>query len=303
MPELPEVETIKRSLNQHVLGQTIQAIEIRLPKLFRGNHKDVVGSKIDEIARRAKMLIWKLSNGKYLLFHLKMTGQMLYVEQQSAVSHQQSAKLKAESRELGADEVIAGGGHPDSAYLKQPPHEFTHVIFTLDKGHLYFNDLRQFGWIKVLDEASLKEEVAKLGPEIDWPEFNFDYFALAMEKKARTKIKTVLMFQDLIAGIGNIYSDEILFVASILPTRPAGSLNKLELKRIYNSIPKVIALALKHGGTSLKDYRRLDGSQGNYLHFANVYHRTGLPCRTCGKAIERTVVNGRSAHFCPNCQK
>src|SRR3989338_8150252 len=122
MPELPEVETIKRSLNKAIIGQTINDIEIRDHKLFRGKRHDILGAKIEEIARRAKMLIWKLSNGKYLLFHLKMTGQMLYVEQQSAVSHQQSAKLKAESRELGADEVIAGGGHPDSAYLKQPPH-------------------------------------------------------------------------------------------------------------------------------------------------------------------------------------
>ena len=306
MPELPEVETIKRSLNTFVLGQTIQAIEVRLPKLFRGHREDVIGSKIIDIERRAKMLVWKLSNGKYLLVHLKMTGQLLYVEQQSGVSHQPSADSKrpiADSRKPIADEVIAGGGHPDSAYLKKPPHEFTHIIFTLDKGRLYFNDLRQFGWIKILDEKELRREVSKLGPEIDWPEFTFNYFVGALKRKPRTKIKSVLMEQSLIAGIGNIYSDDTLFKAKILPTRLVKNLSDAELRQIYDSIEPVLELAIKHGGTSLKDYRRLDGTQGDYLHYAQVYHRTGQPCRICQTPIERTVVNGRSAPFCPTCQK
>ena len=283
MPELPEVETIKRSLNKAIIGQTIDDIEVRDYKLFRGKRHDILGAKIEEIERRAKMLVWKLSNGKYLLFHLKMTGQMLY--------------------DSNDHKLIAGGGHPDSVYLKRPPHEYTHVIFTLDKGHLYFNDLRKFGWIKVLDEENLKQEVSKLGPEIDWPEFTFEYFVKAVNRKARTKIKSVLMEQSLIAGIGNIYSDETLFMAKILPTRLVKDLSEHELRSIYDSIKPVLELAIKHGGTSLKDYRRLDGSQGDYLHFANVYHRNGEPCKVCDTKIERIVVNGRSAHFCPDCQK
>ena len=283
MPELPEVETIKRSLNKAIIGQTIDEVEVRDYKLFRGKRHDVLGAKIEEIGRRAKMLIWKLSNGKYLLFHLKMTGQMLY---------------DSEDHKL-----IAGGGHPDREYLQKPPHKFTHIIFTLSKGHLYFNDLRKFGWIKVLDEEALKSEVAKIGPEVDWPEFSFEYFVEATNRKSRTKIKTVLMEQSLIAGIGNIYSDEILFKAKILPTRLVKELSETELRCIYDSIEPVFELAIKHGGTSLKDYRRLDGSQGDYLHYANVYHRNGQPCKVCGTEIERTVVNGRSSHFCPKCQK
>ncbi|MEK7535037.1 MAG: zinc finger domain-containing protein, partial [Patescibacteria group bacterium] len=145
--------------------------------------------------------------------------------------------------------------------------------------------------------------VSKLGPEIEWPEFTFEYFVKALHSKARTKVKTVLMEQSLIAGIGNIYSDETLFKAKVLPTRLVKDLSEGELRSIYDSISPVLELAIEHGGTSLKDYRRLDGSQGDYLQYANVYHRNGQPCKVCRTKIERAVVNGRSAHFCPNCQK
>lgn len=283
MPELPEVETIKRSLDKYIKGQTILKVEIRVPKLFQGDAADVIGEKITEVGRRAKMLIWKLSNNMHVLFHLKMTGQLLY----DSEDHRQ----------------IAGGGHPDQVYLQKPPHQYTHIIFKLDKGQLYFNDLRKFGWIKVVDIEGLKKEVAKYGPEIDWPEFTFAYFLKSLGTKPKTKIKTILMLQDLIAGIGNIYSDEILFKAKVLPTRPVKELSEKDLRSIYDSIKPVLNLAIRHGGTSLKDYRQLDGSQGDYLHYAKVYHRTGLPCRVCNTPIERTVVNGRSSHFCPKCQE
>jgi formamidopyrimidine-DNA glycosylase len=283
MPELPEVETIKRSLEKVIKGQTVRDIEIRDHKLFRGKKEQVVGASITDIERRAKMLIWKLSNGLYLLFHLKMTGQLLY----DSKDHKQ----------------IAGGGHPDREYLKPPPHKFTHVIFALDKGNLYFNDLRKFGWVKVLDESGLKEHVEGLGPEIDWPEFTAQIFFENLGKRPKTKIKTALMDQTIVAGIGNIYSDEILFCAKVLPTRLVKEITSDELRRIFDCIQPVMKLAIKHGGTSLKDYRKVDGSMGDYLKHANVYHRTGEPCRVCGTTIERVVVNGRSGHYCPNCQR
>ena len=316
MPELPEVETIKRSLDKYIKGQTILGIEIRVSKLFHGHKSDVIGSSILEIERRAKMLIWKLSNNKYLLFHFKMTGQLLYVEKElgtrdlelgkqvlGARDSELDGKLVPSAQSLVPPPVIAGGGHPDKVYLQKPPHQFTHIIFTLDRGHLYFNDLRKFGWIKAVDETGLKAEVAKYGPETDWPEFTFDYFVKALNSKPKTKIKTALMFKDLIAGIGNIYSDEILFKAKVLPTRLINDLSEAELKQIYSNIKPVLDLAIKHGGTSLKDYRKLDGSMGDYLRYANVYHCNGEPCKVCDTKIERIVVNGRSAHFCPNCQK
>jgi len=277
------VETIKRSLSRHIKNQTIKNIEIRETKLFRGDKNEVVGQAIEEIERRAKMLIWKLSNGRYLLFHLKMTGQLLY----DSTDHQQ----------------VAGGGHPDKVYLQPPPHKFTHIILTLNKGKIYFNDLRKFGWVKVLDESALKNEVASIGPEIDWPEFSFEYFQKAINRRAKTKIKTALMDQTILAGVGNIYSDETLFCAKILPTRLVKDLSGAKLEAIFDCLPKVMGLAIKHGGTSLKDYRRLDGSMGDYLKHANVYHRTGEPCRVCKTPVKRVVVNGRSAHFCPNCQR
>ncbi|QQG49962.1 MAG: bifunctional DNA-formamidopyrimidine glycosylase/DNA-(apurinic or apyrimidinic site) lyase [Candidatus Berkelbacteria bacterium] len=283
MPELPEVETVKRSLDKAIKGQTIKDIEVRDYKIFRGKRHDVIGAKINEIERRAKTLIWRLSNGKFLLFHLKMTGQMLY----DSDDHKQ----------------IAGGGHPDAEYLQKPPHKHTYIIFTLDKGHLYFNDLRKFGWIKVLDDDTLKQEVAKYGPEVDWPEFSFQFFTEKLKLRPRMKIKTMLMDQSFISGIGNIYSDEILFKAKILPTRPVKDLSEPELRAIYDHIKPVLELAIEHGGTTLKDYRKLDGSIGDFLQHANVYHRHGQPCKVCSTKIERIVVNGRSAHFCPNCQK
>jgi len=282
MPELPEVETIRRSLDKVVLGQKILDVEIRDNKLFRGKKEATIGKTIQEIARRSKMLIWKLSGGSYLLFHLKMTGQLLY----DSTDHKQ----------------IAGGGHPDREYLKPPPHKHTHVIFRLEKGHLYFNDLRKFGWIKVLSENELKKEVKGLGPEISWPEFTFEYFRERLSKKAQTKIKTALLDQTVLAGIGNIYSDETLFCAKVLPTRLVKDLSERELKRIYSCLPEIISLALSHGGTSLKDYRQLDGSTGNFLEHAKVYHRTGKPCRICQTPIARQIINGRSAHYCPKCQ-
>lgn len=298
MPELPEVETIKRSLNEAVIGQIIEKVDIRTPKLWRGDKTEIIGQRIDAIARRAKALVWRLGNGRFLLFHLKMTGQLLYVERSARAD-----KLKVESQGPQVEAVVAGGGHPSHEYLKPPPHKHTHVIFTLNQGCLYFNDLRKFGWIKSLNENELKHELANIGPEIDWPEFTFAYFLSALKRRAKTKIKTALMDQTIVAGIGNIYSDETLFCAKILPTRQVKDLHEAELKKIYNCLPKIMSTAIKYGGTSLKDYRQLDGSTGDFLKHANVYRRTGEPCRVCRHPLKRLIVNGRSAHFCPKCQK
>ncbi|MEK7548333.1 MAG: bifunctional DNA-formamidopyrimidine glycosylase/DNA-(apurinic or apyrimidinic site) lyase [Patescibacteria group bacterium] len=287
MPELPEVETIRLGLNQELVGRNILAVEVRLAKLFRGDQGVLVGAKILDITRRAKLLIWRLEKS-WLLIHLKMTGQLIFVP-------------NSKTNQL----VI--GGHPDIAYDQPPPHRHTHITIKFNHGTLYFNDLRQFGWFKILHSAEeLKNELAKYGPEYDWPEFNLTYWRSILGsplKTGRSRIKQVLLDQSLIAGIGNIYSDEILFEAGVLPKRLAGELSEEEAARLYRSIPKILKLALRYGGTSSSDYRQLDGSRGAFLSLAKVYGRAGRPCKVCATTIERVKVAGRSSCYCPTCQR
>ncbi|MDP3993176.1 MAG: bifunctional DNA-formamidopyrimidine glycosylase/DNA-(apurinic or apyrimidinic site) lyase [bacterium] len=281
MPELPEVETIRRGLAKSLVGHKIAAVEVLAPKLFIGDPQMIVGQEVLEVSRRAKILIIKLSEN-FLLTHLKMTGQLIF---------------QPNSGEL----VI--GGHPDKAYGLQLPHKHSHVIIEFDNGTLFFNDLRKFGWLKVVRNLDdLKTEVAKFGPEYTWPEFTIDYFRAGILKR-RITIKQTLLDQTFIAGIGNIYADESLFSAEINPLRTANELTETEAKKLFVGISEVFNLALQHGGTSSRDYRQADGSLGTYLEVAKVYKREGQPCLVCAQPIERIKIAGRSAHFCPNCQK
>lgn len=280
MPELPEVETIRRGLAKSLVGHKITAVEVRASKLFSGEPQAIIGQQVLEVSRRAKILIIKLSD-RFLLTHLKMTGQLIFQPKQGK---------------------LVVGGHPDKAYGLDLPHKHSHVIIEFDNGTLFFNDLRKFGWMKVLNSLDeLQNEVAHLGPEYTWPEFDLDYFQAGLTRR-RITIKQTLLDQTFIAGIGNIYADESLFASKINPRRKANELSKSEAKKLFASIPKVFNLALKHGGTSSRDYRQADGSMGTYLQVANVYKREGLPCQSCGNAIERIKISGRSSHFCPNCQ-
>lgn len=282
MPELPEVETIKKGLATELIGQKIVSVDVRVEKLFFGEVRFLIGHKVLEIERRAKIIIWKLDNG-FLIFHLKMTGQLIYQPKNKKY------------------QVV--GGHPDKLYSDQLPHKYSHIIFEFEKGFLYFNDLRKFGWVKVIKNfEELKKTLAQFGPEYDWPEFSLKYFMSKIGKRNVT-IKQALLDQALIAGLGNIYSDEILFCAKVHPKRKATSLTDKESLIIYSCIPKVLKLALEHGGTSSRDYRKTDGSMGTYLVVANVYGREGQPCKICDTPIERTKIGSRSSHFCPKCQK
>lgn len=283
MPEMPEVETIRLGLKKKLIGQTIRSVNVRVSKLFFGQPETIVDQKVLEIERRAKVLIWKLSK-HYLLMHLKMTGQLIYVPKKG--------------------DGLVVGGHPEKGYTLDLPHKYTHVIFELDQGTLYFNDLRKFGWIKVIDTIeAIKPHVATLGPEFDWPEFTLEYFIKKLAKRGRITIKQALLDQTILAGLGNIYADETLFCAKILPTRKVAELKPNEIETIYMCIPKILKDSLKHGGTSSQHYRQADGSMGTYLKVAKVYKREGLPCKICQTPIVRIKISGRSSHFCPNCQK
>jgi len=282
MPELPEVETIKRGLSKELIGQKLSSVDVRVPKLFNGFPEMIIGQRVLDIDRRAKILIWKLEKN-YVVMHLKMTGQLIYIPNKNQ------------------NWVV--GGHPDKAYVADLPHKYTHLIFQFDDGTLYFNDLRKFGWVKVLNSTEeLEPLVAGLGPEYDWPEYTLEYLQSKLARRGGITIKQALLDQTLVAGVGNIYADEALFLSKIHPRRKVSDLSGKDVAALYKNIPKVFETSLSHGGTSSQHYRKHDGSKGNYLEFANVYKREGLPCKVCGTPIERIKIAGRSSHFCPKCQ-
>ncbi|MDO8513119.1 MAG: bifunctional DNA-formamidopyrimidine glycosylase/DNA-(apurinic or apyrimidinic site) lyase [bacterium] len=294
MPELPEVETIKEGLNSRIRGRVIKDIEIREPKLFRGDEKKVVGAEIKKVWRRAKVLLVELSQEKiassrarndiFLAIHLKMTGQLVY---------------------QGADcKIKVVGGHPQAEYNQPLPHGHTHIIFDFTDGsRLYFNDLRKFGWVAVFDKEELKEQtfIKDVGPEPLAEEFKSQISNLKMTiQNSKRAIKTLLMDQSFIAGIGNIYSDEILYDAGVRPDRLAGSISDEEIAKIFKVIPEVLKHALEHGGTSDSTFIGVDGERGDYLKHAYVYHKFKDPK---GHKIITKKIGGRTAHFCEICQR
>ncbi|MBI4999535.1 hypothetical protein HZB97_02065, partial [Candidatus Gottesmanbacteria bacterium] len=233
MPELPEVETIKRNLEKAIVGKKIVGVEVRKTKIFQGNPKEIIGKTIEGIERRGKILIVRLSGDKSLLIHFKLTGQLVWVP--CSMFH------------VPCSEVVTLG-HPIPFAESQLPAKTTHVIFEINGGRLFYNDLRQFGWIKVAEIGNWKLEIGNLGPEpLDFArgkpfankEFTVDYLQKIFSKTSKP-VKLVLMDQEKIAGIGNIYANEALFEAGIMPTRPAKSLVEEEIKKLREAIIKVL---------------------------------------------------------------
>jgi len=285
MPELPEVETIRLQLDQFLRGLTIVDLKILNPKSFLGQPELVRGKKIIGVKRRAKITLIELEGGICLAVHLKLTGQLIYRDKKE--------KEKGICEEEGPFDVC------------ELPNKFTRVIFDLDNGsRLFFNDLRAFGWIKVIrDIREIGEE--KLGPEAnDQKTFTLNYFQ-EMLAKTKKPIKLVLLDQKKLAGVGNIYANEALFRASILPTRPANSLSKEETEKLRNEIIKVLNEAIKFKGTSDRDeaYRQATGEKGEFQKHLKVYGKAGQKCPRCEGVIKRITVGGRGTFICPRCQK
>ncbi|PJE67383.1 bifunctional DNA-formamidopyrimidine glycosylase/DNA-(apurinic or apyrimidinic site) lyase [Candidatus Shapirobacteria bacterium CG10_big_fil_rev_8_21_14_0_10_40_9] len=296
MPELPEVETIRKSLQKTIVGKKITGIQVLLAKQFQGRKEDVLGAKITAIERRGKILKISLSSGKNLLIHFKLTGQLVWVP-------------KAGER--------ATLGHPIPFAGSELPAKTTHVIFEIDGppspkasarqgGRLFFNDLRQFGWIKVVGELDeqMTRELGNLGVEPLIKEFTVEKLSSILQSSSRP-VKLVLMDQEKIAGVGNIYANEALFEAGILPTRPAKKLSNEEIKKLREAIVKVLEDGLKYGGSSAADeaYIKPTGEAGEYQKHFRVYQRAGQPCPRCGTKIQRIELGGRGTFFCPRCQK
>ncbi|MFS8910199.1 DNA-formamidopyrimidine glycosylase [Synechococcus sp. H60.3] len=275
MPELPEVETVRRDLQRLTLGLRILAVEVLLPRTVAYPGKEefeqgLAGTCLTQWQRRGKYLLGSLDSGAVLGVHLRMTGQLLWV--------QGSAPL--------------------------PVH--TRVRLRLEQGwELRFVDLRTFGQMWLVPAGVEPETVIpalqSLGPEPLSPAFSEIYFQAALQK-SRRPIKTALLDQGLVAGVGNIYADEALFLSGIHPLTPASQLSDAAKSRLRQALIEVLRVGLEQRGTTLRDYRDLRGLNGNYQGQAWVYGREGDPCRLCGTPIQRLKLAGRSAHFCPRCQ-
>lgn len=288
MPELPEVEIITRGLKQKITSKEISKIEVRANKLLQGETSDVIGAKVEDIKRHAKMIEVDLSNGKAILIHLKMTGQLVF------------------DRKPGDKSARVAGGHPSKDWVADLPNKFTHIIFYFKDGSvLYFNDLRKFGYVKVFETVKLKEsrELKDLGPDPFTKELTEEYLMRKIAKRPKIKIKQLLMDQTVIAGIGNIYADESLFCARISPLRSVKDVSRSELGKLIGCIRKNLKKALEYGGSSENTFVNVEGKQGKMQNHFQIYRKTGQECPNgCGK-VKRTVVGGRGTHYCPACQK
>lgn len=288
MPEGPEVETIRRGLELGIVGQEIAAVEVAFEKSFPVprdlRDQIVVGARVKHVGRRAKVLMIDLDNEHTMLFHLKMTGQMVLVK---------------------ADGERYAGGHPSGSMAGELPDRSTRVVFRFVSGDvLYFNDQRKFGWIKLMATAEVEQDalVSRLGPEALSPEFTPAYLRRQLERHKRAPIKPTILDQSVVGGVGNIYVDEALHLARLHPKRLAGSLDEDEIGRLHAAIRTIIAAGIEHGGTSFAHYVNSLGGKGDYLEHARVFRRDGQPCPVCGTIIEKIKVAGRGTHVCPRCQ-
>lgn len=288
MPELPEVETIRRELHQMLPGVTIQRVDLHLAKMVKLSkwrfHRLVSGTKILAVRRRAKMLLIDLDNGWTIIIHLKMSGQLIW----------QSTKGK-----------LTVGGHPISGGIDDLPNKFSHVVFHTNRGTLFFNDQRQFGFVKMVltNDIDAWLERLRLGPEPLSREFTWSRFQELVDRHGRKKVKPALLDQTVIAGIGNIYADESCFSARVLPTRRLATLTPRERKNLYRGIQTILRLAIKRKGTTADAYRTANGEKGRMMPFLKVYQRPGRPCKRCTGTVQRMVLAGRGTHFCPRCQR
>ena len=262
MPELPEVEVTRRAIAPTVLGKVIRRVENRDPERYPGIEA-ARGARVVDVLRRGKFLLFRLSDGSWLVFHLGMSGGFRFQE---------------------------------------TPH--TRVVLELEDGALYFHDPRRFGRIWLVADPAEVPLLARLGPEPTDAAFDAEYLYQRL-RASRRPVKALLMDQEVVAGLGNIYADEALFRAGVRPTRRGHRVTRKEAERVVEAVRQVLAEALKAGGSTLKDgsYRRPDEKIGYFQLAHAVYGRQGEPCPVCGTPVRRTRIQGRSAHYCPRCQR
>ena len=273
MPEMPEVETIRQQLAEKIIGCLITDVTISLPRLFKWPTANevkayLIHQKIIGIKRRGKYLLLKLSNEHFLVIHLRMTGRLLY-------------------------------------QAKNQKHDpYTRIVFHLDKDkELLYADTRTLGTLYVMSEQELTNisGLTSMGPEPLTAEFTLDYLTQLLAKR-HGKIKALLLNQQAIGGLGNIYADECLALAGIDPERLASDLLPIEVEKLHTAVNQVIKEAIEDGGTTFRDYKNSEGVSGTHQHRLLVYGRNGQPCRRCGELILKKIVAGRGSHYCPQCQ-
>lgn len=302
MPELPEVETIKRGLSKYILNKKIVQVEQRCDKSFIANGLDAEGAKAVDLRRRGKALLVDLDNNVTMMIHLRMTGQLIWRGNAKNGSGTKKS-LSIDESPLGDAEQFAAG-HPSENFVAELPNGQTRVQFVFEEGNLYFNDQRKFGFVKLLPTSEVEKDkfIAELGPE-PWEMADAAFYEKCQRHK-KAPIKAVLLNQKIIAGLGNIYADESLFYAKVHPETPAGLLSEEETSLILEGARKVMDASINSGGSTMATYVRADGTRGNYLEkFAQVFRREGKECPRCGAEIVKMRVAGRGTHICPHCQR
>lgn len=282
MPELPEVETIRRGLAKFILNKKIVQAEVLEEKSIKnGTITSVIGGQIKDLRRFGKALVIDLDNGLSMMIHLRMTGQLIW---------------------QGKERFAAG--HPSENFVAELPNKQTRVIFGFEDGKLFFNDQRKFGFVKIMriEEVERDDFIQKLAKE-PW-KMSVQELAEQFKKHAKTSVKAVILDQTVICGLGNIYADEALFFAGIHPAKKAGELTEKQIEKLLIGAREVMQKSIESGGSTMATYVRADGTRGDYLEkFAKVFRKEGTPCPKCGKMIEKIRVAGRGTHICPECQK
>lgn len=288
MPELPEVETVKRGLDRLLPGHTVASVKFDSPKSFPNSPADVNqflrGARVLGVRRRAKVLLIDLTSGYTLVTHLKMTGQLVF---DSPKEH-------------------FGAGHPNDSLVAHLPDKSTRVTLGFEDGSsLFFNDQRKFGWMRLLPTDTVTDLpfIAKLGPEPLEPGFTWQVLRERLKRRARSNVKSALLDQTVLAGVGNIYADEALWGAKIHPSTLVGQVSARQIQRLHQELLAVLRLSIDQGGSSNHTYVDAEGNRGSYMKFANVFRREGQPCPRCSTTIAKLRVAGRGTHICPNCQQ
>ncbi|MBU1131585.1 bifunctional DNA-formamidopyrimidine glycosylase/DNA-(apurinic or apyrimidinic site) lyase [Patescibacteria group bacterium] len=286
MPELPEVQTVVDHLAEKIKGRVFSDCQVKVKKMAGPDFKNKIKNfKIKTVKRRAKMIIIESIDDKYLIIHLKMTGQLVFVDK----------KGKA-----------AGGGHPikSEEFDITKPNKFTRIILNFEDGSLLlFHDVRKFGWMRIVNNDQWTKINNQFGIEPLSRKFTLKKFEEILQKRPNLKIKQLLMMQELIAGIGNIYADESLFEAKISPLRQAKSLKSAEVKKLYQSIIKKLKEAIKLGGTSVNTFVSSSGERGRFAGKLKVYKRAGQKCLRCKSILKKTKIGGRGTVYCLKCQE
>lgn len=284
MPELPEVETIRGQLDVVLRGKVIENVKVLRDKSFAGDPNILTGWKIREVGRKSKVLeIYFHDKNEIVIVHLKMTGQLVFVDREKRIS----------------------GGHPTADWVKDLPSKHTRVIWTFTDGSkLFFNDMRVFGWMKIVDQDEYEKRKRKMVPDVIDKGFSSEYL-FNLLKRSRKAVKLVLLDQDRVGGLGNIYVNDALYLAGINPLRKADSLSDDEAKQLRSAAVKVINLGIKYGGASAADEKfvNVSGLGGKYQDHFLVYQRAGQECKKCRNLIEKIKIGGRGTFYCPKCQK